>query len=444
MISLIVSIIALGAIITIHELGHFLAARACGVGVIEFSIGMGPRIVSKVVGNVRYSLRILPFGGSCMMLGEELDESEYADDADDSEAAYDGEADCAAHTQTQDAAEHLQADTADQYSGGADSKSNKRRGLNAAAFTNAAFDAANVTAEDDCFVVDGRRYRKDTQFVSMPAWKRFIIIFAGPAFNFILALLLSFVICAWYGFDRPTVVGVDEGMPAAEAGIEDGDEIYGLKAGGARMKVECSRDISVFMTVHAEELNAADTFTMYYKDASDGMRKKQAELTPVYDGDKGSCRLGFAYNAAYDSTNGIADTLACSVYNVKYCIRSSIESIRMIVHGQVTRQDVMGPVRMVAVMDESVEEAADYGAKSAVLTLIDLMILISGSLGCMNLLPLPALDGGRLVFIIIEMLIRKPVPKELEARVHMAGMVLLLGLMAFIMANDISMLIFKQ
>ena len=83
MISLLVSIIALGIIITIHEFGHFLAARAMGIGVIEFSIGMGPRICSKVIGNVRYSLRIMPFGGSCMMLGEELDESEYLEDEDD-------------------------------------------------------------------------------------------------------------------------------------------------------------------------------------------------------------------------------------------------------------------------------------------------------------------------------------------------------------------------
>ena len=437
MISLIVSIIALGAIITIHELGHFLAARACGVGVIEFSIGMGPRILSKVVGNVRYSLRILPFGGSCMMLGEELDESEYADAGDDEHAPSDTE-------QSSDSEVRIDAESAEEvsaYDGSSENSAGVRR-INAAAFTNAAFDAGNVTAEDDCFVVDGRRYAKNTQFVSMPAWKRFIIIFAGPAFNFILALLLSFIICAWYGFDKPTVVGTDAGMPAAEAGIEEGDEIYGLRVGGTRMKIECSRDISVFMTVHQAELNDADTFTMYYRDLSDGMRRKQAELTPVYDSDRGMYRLGFAYNAAYDRTNGISDTFVCSIYNVKYCIRSSVESIRMIARGRVTRQDVMGPVRMVAVMDESVEEAADYGAKSALLTLMDLMILISGSLGFMNLLPLPALDGGRLVFIIIEMLIRRPVPKEFEAKVHMAGMVLLLGLMAFIMANDISMLIF--
>lgn len=405
MISLIVSIIALGVIITIHEFGHFIAARLCGVGVIEFSIGMGPRLCSRVIGNVRYSLRVFPFGGSCMMLGEEDEETEDEFDDEPSDAA-------------------------------------KTRARRAAELTNASFNSDEVTVSADGITVDGRFYPREQQFVNKPAWKRFIIIFAGPAFNFILAFLLSAVICGWYGFDRPTVMEVDAGMPVAEAGIEPEDEIYALKTGRDRMSIECSRDISIFMYIHADEMNAAQSFTMYYRDASDGMVKKEAVLTPVYDEEGGRYRLGFAYNVAYTETNGIIDTALCSIYNVKYCIRASIESIKMIFRGQVTRQDVMGPVRMVAVMDESVDQAASYGAKSAVLTLLDLMILISGSLGCMNLMPLPALDGGRLVFIIIEMIIRRPVPKEFESKIHMAGMLLLLGLMVLIMANDITMLIF--
>ena len=115
----------------------------------------------------------------------------------------------------------------------------------------------------------------------------------------------------------------------------------------------------------------------------------------------------------------------------------------MLAGGKVGRRDVMGPVRMVAVMDESVDEASDHGAAAAALTLFDMMILISVSLGAMNLLPLPALDGGRLLFILIELLTRRAVPKELEARIHTVGMLLLLALMVFIMTNDISLLIFS-
>ena len=194
------------------------------------------------------------------------------------------------------------------------------------------------------------------------------------------------------------------------------------------------------MYIHADELNNADTFTVYYRDASDGNARKQAVMEPFYDSEKERYRLGFSYNVAYESTGGIVDTLICSQYNVNYCVRSSIESIKLLAGGRVSRQDVMGPVRMVAVMDESVTEAADYGLKSSAITLLDLMILISGSLGFMNLLPLPALDGGRLIFITIELITRRAVPKELEAKIHAAGMILLLGLMLIIMVNDVLIL----
>ena len=452
MVSLIVSIIALGLIIMIHELGHFLAARAMGVGVIEFSIGMGPRLCSKVIGNVRYSLRAFPFGGSCMMLGEELDESNYADGDDANDAQDANEANEAneandANDANEEADRHFEVHADD-----LDSAFNrscerdiyrKSKHLNASEFNNAGFEHNERSVEGDYFIVDGRRYLKSAQFVTKPAWRRFIVIAAGPMFNFILAFLLSVVICACFGFDKPYIREVEAGSPAAEAGIEPGDRIYAMGVNNSRMKIESSRDLQVFMYVHTEERENADAFTVYYKDASAGNIKKQAVLSPVFDEALKRHRLGFSYNASYEKTDGIIDTILCSQYNVNYCIRSSIESLKLIFKGKVTRQDVMGPVRMVAVMDENVNEAAGYGLKSSILTLFDLMLLISGSLGFMNLLPLPALDGGRLIFIIIELVTRRAVPKELEARVHTAGMMLLLGLMLFIMMNDISMLVFK-
>ena len=213
MISLLVSIIALGIIITIHEFGHFLAARAMGIGVIEFSIGMGPRICSKVIGNVRYSLRIMPFGGSCMMLGEELDESEYMEDEDD---CVEADRECG----SSDDAGNVALSESESY------KKEEISSLKAAQFNNGSLDSFERSEEDDCFIVDGRRYSKDSQFISKPAWRRFIVIAAGPVFNFVLAFLLSAIICGCYGFDRPTVIEVQAGGPVAEAGIEPGDEIY--------------------------------------------------------------------------------------------------------------------------------------------------------------------------------------------------------------------------
>ncbi len=394
MISLIVSILALGVIIMIHESGHFLAAKACGVGVIEFSIGMGPRLLSRVKGATRYSLRLFPFGGSCMMLGEEMEEDEYDDD---------------------DGPEGPEDETA---------RENRAR-----------------ARAGEGIYADGRLYPRSAQFVNKPAIQRFVIIAAGPFFNFLLAFLLSVVITGLYGFDRPIVTEVFPGMPVAEAGIEAGDEIYALRTGKTRMTVECARDIGVFMASHSDAMENADEFILYYHDTSEGGARKQAAVTPVYDAEAKTNRLGFSYSYAYGKVDGPGKVLLYSVYNVKYCIRSVIESLRMIVRGRVNRGDVMGPVRMVAVMDETVDAASGAGIGPALITLFDIMILISGSLGCMNLLPLPALDGGRLVFILIELITRRAVPKRFEAGIHAAGMMLLLGLMFFILANDITMLI---
>ncbi len=452
MLSLIISVLALGVIITIHELGHFLAARAMGIGVIEFSIGMGPRLCSAVRGNVRYSLRAFPFGGSCMMLGEELDESDQLGESDQHDGGCsDADAEQSdteqsnieqPNTEQLNIKQRIQEDTGHKPELGSPGygKANIHN-TSASEFNNGTFEHYDRSESEDFFIVDGRKYPKDAQFVSKAAWRRFIVIAAGPVFNFLLAFVLSAVICGWFGFDRPYVRETEAGGPMAEAGIEPGDSIYALSVGGTRMSVQTARDISIFMYVHADEMNSADTFTVFYRDASDNNIKKQASVTPFYDSENERYRLGFAYNVAYEKTDGILDTLVCSQYNVNYCIRSSVESLRMIARGKVTRQDVMGPVRMVAVMDETVNEAADYGLKSSVLTLFDLMLLISASLGFMNLLPLPALDGGRLLFIIIEMITGRAVPKELEAKIHTVGMLLLLGFMVLVMANDISMLV---
>ncbi len=121
-------------------------------------------------------------------------------------------------------------------------------------------------------------------------------------------------------------------------------------------------------------------------------------------------------------------------------MRTSIESIRMLLTGKASTSDLMGPVRMVATMDESVDTAASYGLFEAVMTLLNLMVLISSSLGFMNLLPIPALDGGRLLFIFLEIITRGRIPKSFETRINWAGTLLLLGLMAFILFNDIIML----
>ena len=115
----------------------------------------------------------------------------------------------------------------------------------------------------------------------------------------------------------------------------------------------------------------------------------------------------------------------------------------MLIRGRVSRNDIAGPVRMVSMIDDTVEETISYGVTVTLLTLVNLCLLLSANLGVMNLLPIPALDGGRLVFLVIELLRGKPIDKEKEGMVHMAGMVFLMGLMIFVLFNDISTLFFS-
>ena len=359
--SLLISVIALGFIIFFHELGHFLLAKRMGVGVIEFSLGMGPRLVSFVHGQTRYSLRVLPFGGSCMMLGE--------DNAEE---------------------------------GG---------------------------------LIDGRQYSKDEAFHTKAPWKRFLIIAAGPLFNFILALVLSFVITQQVGYDKPVVRSVEAGMPAAQSGISAGDTILELNG----EKITVYRDIQLFLLSSQKAMQAGLPVTVRYQTEAGEIRT--TELTPAFAEDTQSYRMGLAFNAAYTPAESPGEVLKYGAYNVEFCIKSTVKSLQMLISGQVQRGDVMGPVRMVAVMDDTVETAAQYGLWTMLMSLFDLTILISASLGAMNLLPFPALDGGQLVFILFEMLVRKPVPAGFAARVNFAGMMILLGLMFFVLFNDLSFIL---
>ena len=401
MISLIVSILALGIIVMIHEFGHFFFAKLFGVGVVEFAVGFGPRLISGVVGETRYSLRAMPFGGACMMLGEAGDE-EDPDSAGLNEISNAG-------TDAPEVAV-IKADPTDPYA-------------------------------EESIVIDGRAFSASRQFVKQKAWKRFLIIAGGPLFNFILAFLLSLVLVGVSGYDKPEIRFVTDGMPAAEAGLAEGDIIYSISVNGHSQRVALSSDIALFMLEHADELSGGNIFSISYVDAEDGSRNT-ISISPVYDEELARYRLGFSYSYAYKRCSGPAELVRYSLERVRLCFSSSIISLRMILKGNVTRQDVMGPVRMVAEINEDVSEASTYGMDVAVLTLFEMMILISGSLGFMNLLPLPALDGGRLVFILIEMVIGRAVPQKFEAYVHAAGLCLLLVLMVAVLFNDISLLLF--
>lgn len=337
---IIVALLVFSAIIIMHELGHFLLAKFNGITVNEFSLGMGPRLLSFEHGETRYSLKLLPFGGSCMMMGEDGEEE--------------GEG----------------------------------------------------------------------SFGSKSVWARISVIAAGPLFNFILAFLLSIFIVGNIGYDPAIVRGVAEGYPAEEAGLQAGDVI--TKMNGKR--IHLSREFSNYVLFHEGE-------TVEFEYERDG-QKYTATVVPIMT--ENGYKYGIsAGNVNYRQKTNLLETLKYSAYEVYYWIDTTLQSLGMMLSGGVKLDDMSGPVGVVEVIGDTYEESKEDGTLYVWLNLFNVAILLSANLGVMNLLPIPALDGGRLLFLIIEAVRRKRIDPETEGKIHFAGLMLLLVLMVVVMFNDI-------
>lgn len=349
--SLIAAILIFGIIILIHEFGHFLFAKLNGIGVIEFSLGMGPRLASFTKGGTRYSIKALPFGGSCMMLGED-----------------EAEADASA-------------------------------------------------------------------FGNKPVWARISVVAAGPAFNFLLAWLLAALFIGIWGYEGSTVQGVMEGYPAKEAGLQAGDVVTGING----RRVHAYKDVNLYTMTHPGETVRLS----YERQGGDGRTETyETVIVPKYSEEDGGYLMGVLFDGSVKQASSPFQAMARAVYEVEYWIRYVFDTFHMMFAGLVTVDDFSGPVGIVSAIDTTVEQAAPYGIEAVVIMLFNFCILLSANLGVMNLLPIPALDGGRLVFLIIEAVRGKPIDREKEGMVHMAGMMLLMALMVFVLFNDVRKLFF--
>ena len=344
--SFVAAVLIFGIIIMIHEFGHFLFAKLNGIGVIEFSLGMGPRLYSFEKGGTRYSVKILPFGGSCMMLGEDEENSDQS-----------------------------------------------------------AFNNKSV-------------------------WARISVVAAGPIFNFLLAFLLSMVIVGLTGYQPATVMEVMDGYPAKEAGLLPGDMITEING----RNIHSKDDITLYIQTHAGK-----TMKVEYKraDGNGGVERRSAVIVPQYSEEDGGYLMGVRFDGVAKPVNGIGQLLVHSAYEVKYWIQYVFDAFYMMFHGEVSLNDLSGPVGIVTTIDDTVDQVIPYGRTVVILTLINFCILLSANLGVMNLLPIPALDGGRLVFLIIEAIRRKRIDPEKEGMVNFIGLMALMLLMVVVMFNDV-------
>lgn len=270
---------------------------------------------------------------------------------------------------------------------------------------------------------DDAEDRSEGSFNSKSVWARISVIAAGPVFNFILAFILSVILVSWVGYDPTVISGVSDGLSAQEQGMQAGDKI--VRMGDRRVYVY--REITMYLQMHEGE--AVDV--TYERDG----KRNTVTLTPEYVEEDSRYMIGIIGNAGNEKATPLK-ALQYGVYEVRYWIYSVLDSLKMLVTGAIGLDNLSGPVGVVNFVDDSYQQTVKYGFSVVAGTMMNIAILLSANLGVMNLLPLPALDGGRLVFLILEAIRGKRIPPEKEGMVHFAGFVALMVLMVFVMFND--------
>lgn len=355
-LSIFLTVVIISLLVVVHEFGHFIVAKKCGILVEEFSVGFGPKLISKQKGETLYSIRCIPLGGYCKMLGEE-------EDTDD-----------------------------------------------------------------------------DRAFGNKSVGKRIAVVAAGPIMNFILAMVLLFVLIGTTAFIDPTVEKVSENSGAYTAGIEAGDKIIALNGKSVHLYED-------FETVMSSQ-DGSDIKVTVLRDG----KKENFVVSPQFSEESNKWILGVnlkilfgPFTKAYDGYEnaGVLYTLKNSFYSTIYYIKATVLGIAQLITGGISLDQVSGPIGIVEVVGESYEYGINYSVGAAVQNMAYLAAILSANLGAMNFLPIPALDGGRLLFFIVELIRRRKMDAETEGKIHFAGFMLLIAFMILVAYNDIIKLIFN-
>ncbi len=372
---ILLALLVLDLLVLIHEFGHFIVAKLCGVKVNEFAIGMGPKLLKWGKGETLYTVRLLPIGGFCAMEGEDAE-----------------------------------APTPSALGGNADREES---------------------------AVDTHR-----SFAHKKVWQRILIVVAGAVMN----LVLGYALLVLHNgvleqptanreqvlFATNTVAALDEDSLAYQTGLRPEDTI--VEVNGRRILMD--------MDLTVEMQNDADgVFQMVVRREMDGKPQKVTldKVTFELKTDEETGRRYLVYDfSLYGQPRTFLSTITYSAKQEVSVATLVWRSLVDIVRGNYGLNDLSGPVGTVDVIADAVGDAVGGSDPLAGWrSLVMLMVMITVNLGVFNLLPLPALDGGRLIFLVWEGITRKPVPAKFESLIHFVGIVLLLLLMLLITYSDI-------
>jgi len=407
------------AIVTIHEWGHFYFAKRAGILVREFAIGFGPKLISIKRGETRYTLRLIPAGGFVRMAGEDPELVEIQPG--------------------QTIAIRLNDNRVTRlYLDRLDERSNVIRGevetIDIEDRLKVTLSADGVSETYDVhpqalMIAKGRETQiapKDRQFGSKTVGQRAMAIVAGPLMNFVLAYVLFFVYFQLAGVpmetpDRLLIGNVSEGMPASKADIKVGDVIDSVN--GVKIGTDFDKMISL--------ISKSPNKPIEFKVIRDGTPITM-KITPEPEKDTGVGKLGIS--AAFPTrAAGFGETFSLSGMAMKNMTVSIFEGFKKLIFGEFKLDDLGGPVRTAQVTSEI--------AKQGITQLTSWAALLSLYLGIFNLLPVPALDGSRLIFLGVEAVRGRPVDPNRESMVHFIGFAMLMLLMLAVTYNDILRLV---
>jgi regulator of sigma E protease len=333
MLTFISFIFVFGIIVFIHEFGHFMLARANGIFVKEFSLGMGPRIFSKQGKETLYSIKAFPIGGSVQMVGED-EESDLPN-----------------------------------------------------------------------------------SFGQKAPWRRLSVIIAGPFMNFVLAIVILFLISLSVGHQSTTIMEFVDNLPAAESDLKVGDEIVVVND----TTIESWEDL----TFAIDASNGGILRIQVLRDGDISLH----QMMPVLDEENGRYMIGIRPTMEKSLPKAIETSFATTANFTKMIL----EFIPKLITGQESMKNVAGPVGIATVIGQAANEGF--------ITLMMFTAFISINLGIMNLLPIPALDGGRIILILFEMIFRQKIKPTIEEKIHYVGFVLLMALMVVVLFNDVFRLV---
>ncbi len=266
--------------------------------------------------------------------------------------------------------------------------------------------------------------KKSGSLLDASPWARLATYLAGPFFNFILGFLIAFIMVNMIQIREPVASDVLEGGAAQMAGLQAGDRIISLNGS----KICLYEDIVLFNALFA----GGDVLVVYERDG----QQYNTVLQPQYSQEYGRFMLGIVNND-FIELQGL-DAFRYTWYEMRYNLKMVYGSLGMLLRGQVKSENISGPVGIaVNVVGETYEQTKEYGFGTVLVNMLNITLMLTVNLGILNLLPIPALDGGRILFVLIEILMGKPVPRDKEALVHMIGTVFFLVLIVLIFFNDL-------